>query len=181
MGFSQDFAGLGGSVQYIRNELSGGVYQGIVKDVIASFTASGGYILGWGGDDVRLNDRFFRGGSTFRGFEVSGIGPRDIRTDDALGGKIYGVGTVEVSFPLGLPEEFGIKGSLFGEFGTVGQLDSADMGPMIRDDLSLRASAGVSIFWDSPFGPVRIDIAQPFMKEDYDKTEAFRFSAGTRF
>jgi outer membrane protein insertion porin family len=30
-------------------------------------------------------------------------------------------------------------------------------------------------------GPVRIDIAQPYIKEDFDKKEVFRFSFGTRF
>jgi len=51
----------------------------------------------------------------------------------------------------------------------------------IRDDLSLRVSAGLSVFWDSPFGRVRLDFSQVFVKEDYDKTESFRFSAGTQF
>ena len=51
----------------------------------------------------------------------------------------------------------------------------------IRDELSLRASAGLSVFWDSPFGRVRLDFSHVFAKEDYDKTETFRFSAGTQF
>ena len=76
--FSQDFAGVGGSVRYIRSEAGGGVYYGIFEDVVASLTVTGGYILGWGGRDVRLNDRFYKGGGSFRGFEVSGIGPRDL-------------------------------------------------------------------------------------------------------
>ena len=51
----------------------------------------------------------------------------------------------------------------------------------VQDDLSLRLSAGVSISWDSPFGPVRFDLAEVLMKEDYDRVESFRFSAGTSF
>jgi outer membrane protein insertion porin family len=50
----------------------------------------------------------------------------------------------------------------------------------IEDDLSLRASAGVSVSWQSPFGPVRLDFSHVFAKEDYDKPEEFRFSAGTK-
>ncbi len=179
--FSQDFAGVGGSVRYIRSEVGGGLYYGLFEGVVASLTVTGGYIQGWGGKDVRLNDRFYKGGGSFRGFEVSGIGPRDLLTDDALGGKLYGISTVELTFPLGLPEEFGIKAALFADFGTLGQLDDADLAPGIVDDLGLRGSAGVSIFWDSPFGPVRLDFGHAFLKEDYDKTESFRFSAGTRF
>ena len=83
--------------------------------------------------------------------------------------------------PLGLPEEFGINGALFTEFGTLGELDDADMGPTIVDDLSLRASAGGSFFWDSPFGPARLDFANAFPKETHDETERFSFGAGTRF
>ena len=86
-------------------------------------------------------------------------------TDDALGGKLYGIGTVELSFPLGLPEEFGIKAALFTDFGTLGELDDSDLGPGIVDELALRGSAGVSVFWDSPFGPVRLDFGHAFLKE----------------
>ena len=179
--FTQDIAGLGGDVKYLRNEGQAAWYYGIWEDVVFSVQGTGGYIMGLGDDDVRLNDRFFKGGNSFRGFDVSGIGPRDLRTQDALGGNIYAIGTVELRFPVGLPEEFGIRGALFTEFGTLGELDSSDQGPFIADDLSLRASAGVSIFWDSPFGPVRLDFANAFQKEDYDETESFRFSAGTRF
>jgi outer membrane protein insertion porin family len=179
--FSQDFAGAGGSVRYIRSEFGGGYYYGLFEGVVARLTATGGYVQGWGGRDVRLNDRFYKGGSRFRGFEVSGIGPRDLKTDDALGGKMYGIASIELTFPLGLPEEFGIKAALFTDVGTLGKLDSSDLGPNIVDDLAIRGSAGVSVFWDSPFGPVRLDFGHAFLKESYDKTEGFRFSAGTRF
>ena len=167
--------------KYLRNEAQAAWYYGLWEDVVFSVQGTGGYIWGWGDEDIRLNDRFFKGGNSFRGFDVSGIGPRDLRTEDALGGNIYAIGTVELRFPLGLPEEFGIQGALFTDFGTLGQLDDSALGPSIVDDLGFRASGGVSIFWDSPFGPVRLDFANAFQKEDYDETEGFRFSAGTRF
>jgi outer membrane protein insertion porin family len=94
---------------------------------------------------------------------------------------------LEVNFPLGLPEQYGVRGSVFTEFGTLGMLDESDQVDEVTgelftvDDLALRASAGVSIFWDSPFGPVRFDFAQAFMREDYDKAEFFRFSTRTGF
>jgi len=179
---SQDVAGLGGSVRYLRSEATAGIFRGLFrKDVVASFTVNGGYIFGFGDEGVRLNDRFFKGGGSFRGFEVSGVGPRDIVTDDSLGGRLYAIGTAELKFPLGLPEEFGIDAAVFGEFGTVGLVDDSDQFISVEDDLSLRASAGVSVFWKSPFGPVRLDFAAPILSEDYDKIENFRFSAGTRF
>jgi outer membrane protein insertion porin family len=183
LSFTQDWAGLGGSEYYVRSELGFDYYLPVEwfgwEKVIANFSATAGYIVGYGGHDVRLNDRFFKGASTFRGFETAGVGPRDTLTNDALGGEIYGIGTTALSFPLGLPEEFGILGSLFADFGTVGKVH--DDNPGVRDDLSLRVSIGVGVLWDSPFGPVRIDFAVPLMKEDYDQSQSFRFSAGTRF
>ncbi len=179
---TQDFAGIGGSVNYVRTEVQAGIYRGVFDDnLIGSLTGSAGHILGWGNDSVRLTDRFFKGGNTFRGFDVSGIGPRDLTTDDALGGRTFAIGSAELKFPLGLPEEFGIKGGLFGEVGTLGTLDDVDLVAGVVDDMSIRASGGVSVFWKSPFGPVRVDLGVPFLKEDYDKTQNFRFSAGTRF
>ena len=199
--FTQGFAGIGGDVRYVRSEINGAVYRpffpGLLgDDVVASFTMNGGFVLPWGGDSVRINDRFFKGGNSFRGFEVAGLGPRAVSRDpntgelirgDALGGRLYAVGALEVSFPLGLPEQYGVRGSLFTEFGTLGLLDSADQvdegtqAVFTVDDLALRASAGLSIFWDSPFGPVRFDFAQAFMREDYDRAEFFRFSTRTGF
>ncbi len=180
--FSQDFAGLGGDVQYVKTQSSGTVYKRIITDVVASASYDAGYVVGWGGDNVRINDRFFKGGSSFRGFETAGIGPRELTFQDALGGKAYAIGTLEVRFPLGLPEEYGITGAVFTDFGTVGMLDDVDKtNPSVVDDMSLRASAGVSVFWESPFGPIRFDFSQILAKEDYDKTETFRFSSITRF
>ncbi len=187
---SQDLAGLGGDVNYLRTETNGGWYYGFNKDFIFSATGSAGYTTGWRGDTVRINDRFYKGGNTFRGFETAGIGPRDTAKTrgDALGGKLYAIGTAELTVPTFLPEQYGIKASLFADVGTVGLLDDVDrqtspgvFDENIRDDLSLRASAGLSIHWRSPMGPIRFDFSQVLAKEDYDKTETFRFSTSTRF
>lgn len=187
---SQDLAGIGGDVNYLRTETSGGWYYGFNKDFIFSATGSAGYTAGWRGDSVRINDRFYKGGNTFRGFETAGIGPRDTGTNrgDALGGKLYAIGTAELTVPTFLPEQYGIKASLFTDVGTVGLLDDIDRQTIpgvfnddIKDDLGLRASAGLSIHWRSPMGPIRFDFSQVLAKEDYDKTETFRFSTSTRF
>lgn len=185
---SQDLAGVGGDVNYLRTEVSGAWYYGFNKDFILSVTGSGGVVEGWNGDSVRVNDRFYKGGNSFRGFQTAGIGPRDVTYDDALGGKIYGIGSVELTVPTFLPEQYGIKAALFSDFGTLGKLDAEDkrtitgaLDPNVRDDLSLRASAGLSVFWRSPMGPIRFDFSRILTKEDYDRTETFRFSTSTRF
>ncbi|MCF8504517.1 MAG: outer membrane protein assembly factor BamA [Caulobacter sp.] len=197
---NQDLAGVGGDVNYLKTEASGGWYYGFNKDFVLSATGNFGYIDGWQGDNVRINDRFYKGGNSFRGFEVAGLGPRDTSfgRQDALGGKLYAIGSLELSVPTFLPEQYGIKAAVFSDIGTVGLLDDADLRdrfgqvidcdtstttvtPCIKDDLGLRASAGLSIFWRSPMGPIRFDFSQILAKEDYDKTETFRFSTSTRF
>lgn len=178
MSLRQDFAGLGGTVDYLRTEGEMSYYIPIASDIVGMLRLRDGYIFGIN-DDVRITDRFFRGGATFRGFDEAGIGPRDVLTDDALGGNLYYIGTAELSFPLGLPEEFGILGSVFTEAGSLMDID--DSGPFIEDEGSLRASVGVGVFWESPFGPIRLDFAQAVRKEDYDETQFFRFNIGTRF
>jgi len=214
--FNQDLAGLGGDVNFVRTDIESGWYHGFNKDFILSLVGSAGYVVGWAGDDVRINDRYYKGGLNFRGFETAGIGPRDLSLQraDALGGKMYAIGTVELTIPTFLPEQYGIKAALFSDVGTLGKLDKQDKvyqvgdvdclqptipsptdptqtvpnyatpgvrNTCIRDDLSLRASAGVSIFWKSPMGPIRFDFSRVLAKEDYDKVETFRFSTSTRF
>ena len=184
----QDFAGLGGDVNYVKTEAEVSAYWGITPNWVVSTSASAGYVSGWGGDPIRINDRFFKGGNSFRGFETAGIGPRDLNTTDALGGNFYVIGTVQLSVPNGLPEEYGIRTELFTDVGTVGLLDErytvdANGNPSTRivDDLELRASAGLSIHWRSPMGPIRFDLSKIIGKQDYDKTETFRFSTSTQF
>jgi outer membrane protein insertion porin family len=192
---NQDFAGVGGDVKYVRTEADGAWYHGFNKTFILSLIGAGGVVEGWGGDHVRINDRFFRGGNNFRGFEIAGIGPRDLNLgrNDALGGKVYILGTAELTVPTFLPEQYGIKAALFTDVGTAGLLDEFDKrsidtttglsirDPNIKDDLALRASAGVSISWKSPMGPLKFDLSQILHKAPYDRTELFRFSTATRF
>jgi outer membrane protein insertion porin family len=200
---NQDLAGIGGDVKYVRTEGDAGWYHGFTKSFILSVTGSAGYVGGWSGDHVRINDRFFRGGNNFRGFQIAGIGPRDLNGGQnyALGGKAYALGSVELTVPTFLPEQYGIKAALFTDVGTAGLLDKADklcsstpfdaaaaqacppgtVDPNIKDNLGLRASAGLSVFWKSPMGPIRFDFSRVLAKESYDKTELFRFSTTTNF
>ncbi|MCZ6887499.1 MAG: outer membrane protein assembly factor BamA, partial [Gammaproteobacteria bacterium] len=175
----QDLAGLGGNVRYLRNRLSGAYYYPITENFIGSLSGSGGYIFGFADKDVRLTDRFFVGGSSLRGFNTAGIGPRDTTTNDALGGNLFAVGGAEVSFPLGFPKEFDVRGRLFTDAGTLTEVD--DEGSEIVDDASLRLSVGFGVTYVSPFGPILVDFAFPVLKEDIDETETIRFSFGTRF
>jgi outer membrane protein insertion porin family len=130
-------------------------------------------------DDLRISNRFFLGGDNLRGFAVGGAGPRDTATDDALGGRYYYTGSLELSFPLGLPPEFGIFGKAFVDAGS--SWHTEEKGGNIKDPHALRVAGGLGLQWFSPFGPIRIDYAIPVMKQSYDEVENFRFSFGTRF
>ncbi len=173
-----DIAGLGGDVEYQRDVLSAGYYYPIADEWVVSLTGESGYMIRLG-PPIRIVDSFFLGGDNFPGFATAGIGPRDSATGDALGGRAFYDSTVELTVPLGLPKEFGIVGKVFTEVGSLTQTDYT--GPTVTDSGALRASVGFGIAWRSPFGPIRVDIARPYLKETGDKTQLFRFNFGTRF
>ncbi|AHE54553.1 outer membrane protein assembly factor BamA [Sphingomonas sanxanigenens] len=145
--FSQDFAGLGGSVRYLKSRVDAAKYVNIGAGFIGSATIEGGAIIpfqssqGAGRDAVRLVDRFFLGQPQFPGFDIRGIGPRVIRrqyntattddpldlvpdnnnrVDDALGGRYYYLAKLEVEIPLGSgARELGLRPSIFAVAGSV--------------------------------------------------------------
>lgn len=179
LSYNVDVAGLGGTERFLRNEVGGGVFESLFgTSVVASLDGSAGVITDLD-DEIRISERFFLGGSKLRGFELGGLGPRDVATDDSLGGTQFYRASAELQFPLGLPEEFDIKGAIFSDVGTVWGND--DPFPNIEDSSALRASVGIGLGWVSPAGPIRIDLTQAVLKEDFDKTEVFAFSFGTRF
>ena len=192
-----DFAGVGGDVQYARFQGEARYYYPITERITFVARLAGGHIMGWGGDEVRLLDQFYKGGETIRGFDRLGIGARDLTTDDSLGGHTYYVGTAEVRFPIPfVPDELGIQGAAFVDAGSLfgvsnsikalnGQLeDPSDPSKgvvNIKDGSGLRVSAGFGILWNSPLGPLRGDFGWALVKESYDKEQVFRFGASTRF
>lgn len=179
---NQDIAGLGGDAKFFRNEVRATYYHPIYQnDWILKLAGKAGHVFGID-EDVRINDRFFIGSNDIRGFANQGIGARDATSLDPLGGNTYVATTVEVGFPLGLPEELGFRGSVFSDAGTLFDTDdtSTALNP-IFDESSIRASIGVGVSWSSPLGPIRIDLATPIAEESFDDTEVFKFSFGTRF
>jgi outer membrane protein insertion porin family len=159
---------------------------------------------------VRLLDDFKMGPNLVRGFQPAGIGPRDITpgtTNDALGGTMYWGASLEMQYPLYfLPKDSGFRGAVFVDSGalwgyrgetqdpTTGEINgtifpqvgnmhslSCQCGMQYTDTPAPRASAGASIIWDSPFGPLRFDFAYPFIKQNGDRTQFFSFGGGTKF
>jgi outer membrane protein insertion porin family len=172
----QEFAGLGGDVRDIRTQVRHAHFFPLWGNFVLQQSVRGGAVVGLF-EDIRINRRFFVGGDTFRGFAPSGVGPRDVATRDALGGEFFAVGTTELQFPLGLPEELGMSGRVFSDYGTAFGVVANG----VEDDPSPRLSFGVGVTWKSPFGPMLFDVSRAVLKNDFDETEAFRFSFGTRF
>lgn len=173
-----NLAGLGGNAKYYGVRVMGIYYYPLRKNWVFSALGETGYIHAWGGEDVRINERYSLGGDRLRGFDDYGVGPRDASTSDALGGNQFVRGSLELNFPTGLPEELGVSGYTFSDFGTLWGLD--DSTTTVNDSSSLRASVGVGISWKSPFGPIKMNLANPVLKEDFDKEQKFRLSFGTK-
>ena len=184
--FSQDFAGVGGDIRYLRSRLDVDRYFRLWRGFVLRLGVEGGAIFGLG-QDIRINDNFFLGTPRIRGFEVAGLGPRDVVNNDSLGGNVFYVGTAEVKLPIGsAARELGIEASIFADVGSLWDLDLdeefSDMGdPIIVNPASPRLSVGVGFSWDSPFGPFRIDLSRTVIKEPFDQTEFLQFNVGTVF
>jgi outer membrane protein insertion porin family len=199
-----EFAGLGGDVRYVRPSVEARYYYPISDKIVLVGRAIGGHIVGWGGEDVRMLDLYYKGGETIRGFSRSGLGPRDLLTGDALGGTTFWAATAELRFPLAfVPSDIGISSAVFVDAGSLygagasakalnakcnepGTYDSSTgvttyPGVCLADSSAWRSSVGVSLIWNSPLGPLRLDVAKAIKKESYDDEQLIRFGASTRF
>lgn len=180
-----EFAGAGGDVRFLKGGLRAGIYFPLDeghKWVLATKGSTGA--MGGLGKRTRVVDHYELGGDSFRGFTDAGIGPRDKRTRDALGGLYYYKGTAELAFPLGLPSELGIKGSAFCDIGSVWHsgFKPIPTDPIVSNNMKFRGSAGLGITWRSPFGPIGVTFAKPFVfVKHVDRRELFRVNFGTNF
>ena len=196
----EELAGLGGNTFYSKTEIHAFYFVPLFDDqVVVKLEGNAGHIQGIGGNNVPLQDKFFKGGDSFRGFSNSGIGPKQLGNDglyDSIGAQDYAIGTVEAQFPLGLPEALGITGEVYSDFGTAFNTSEASIahngvnclgspaysGPCsISDSASFRASIGAGIVWNSPFGPLKFEYSYPILKQNSDDLKYFNFSIGTRF
>ena len=199
----QDFAGVGGDVNFIRTAVEGRTYYEVINDVVAVFKLQAGGITSWGGQQLRMLDSFQMGPNLVRGFAPAGLGPRDLTvgtTNDPLGGSLYWGATVEAQTPLYfLPKDIGIKLAVFADAGSLWDYQGPTSWNVTGETLQvglnspsmIRSSVGVGLLWDSPLGPLRFDLAYPITKycatpvggggEVCDRTQVFRFSGGTKF
>lgn len=198
----QDFAGVGGDVNFIRTSAEARTYYEVVPDVVGVLKVQGGHLGGWGSKDLRMLDHFQMGPNIVRGFASNGLGPRDITNggnNDSLGGTKFWGASVEFQTPLYfLPKEIGIKLAAFADAGNVWGYEGPTSWNVTGENLevgldspgNIRSSVGVGLIWDSPLGPLRFDFAYPLKKycstnslggQVCDRTQMFRFGGGTRF
>jgi outer membrane protein insertion porin family len=184
--FSQDFAGLGGDTQYVSSTALASAFRRLARrDVTLRAELEGGAVVGFGDEDLRVTERFFTSGRSFRGFEARGIGPRDVASpaEDPLGGEYFAVARFEAGFPIGIPEEYGIRGGAFLDVGSVwGLSDTVGFdGAQVDDDFALRSTVGLALFVTTPIGPLRFNFTEAIQREDFDRERNFDLTISTEF
>ncbi|MEM8654627.1 MAG: outer membrane protein assembly factor BamA [Pseudomonadota bacterium] len=186
--FSQDFAGVGGDLDYVRTQAKlVGQRLAFSDEVTLRATLEAGYLSFGSSGTNRTIDRFLIGPQILRGFEPGGIGPRDLDTagsdSDPLGGNLFVAARFEAEFPLGLPDELGIRGGVFYDVGNLWDLDGVDLsgGNVVGEGGSFRHVVGFSIFWDTALGPLRLNFSNAIRKEDFDEEQSFDLTISTSF
>jgi outer membrane protein insertion porin family len=194
--FTTEYAGIGGDANFVKFTARASYYKTISEqmDLVALLSGGAGYIHGFGDDGARIFDLFQSNDRIIRGFEYNGIGPYDKDSRDHLGGTTYFNATAELQFPLPVvPPSLGFRGAVFADAATLYGNDlkneclDAGFTPIAGSNctagtgMKWRASAGISLMWASPFGPIRLDYAIPVMKEKGDKVQNFNFGMSTQF
>lgn len=177
--FGQEF-GVGDS-DFIRTTATAIAETKVFNEEVTLRATIEGGLLDYADNDSRVTDRFFLGNRVLRGFEASGIGPRDNDTDDALGGNKFAVARLEAEFPLGLPEEYGITGGVFLDHGSVWDVGNTFGADVLYNDYTARTVAGISIFWTTPIGPLRFNFTEALDAQDRDRTNSFDVTISTSF
>ena len=194
--FGQDFAFTGKDPFLRTNMKLGGETYVLNEDVKLTGIFEFGALLFDSSSSSRVTDRYFLGNNLFRGFAAGGLGPREKNVlgspliDDGLGGNYYAVARFESKSPLGLPEEYGIELGAFFDAGSVWGLDASSLNTAVNastpsqvlyDDFTLRAVAGVSIFWTTPIGPLRFNWSDAVKKAPGDVEQSFDLTVSTSF
>ena len=188
--FGQRFAGVGGGLKFVETT---GLISAQTKVAREEVTLRAEFEFGAHTrltGNSRITERFFLNSNRMRGFDAAGLGPRDRHSanGDAVGGNMFAVARLEADFPLGLPEEYGLRGGVFFDVGSLWGLDDTGGAPgptqpggQIDDDLHWRSTVGFSLFWDTQLGPLRFNFSKALVKEDYDRERTFDLTISTRF
>jgi outer membrane protein insertion porin family len=178
---SNDFSGVGGNVHYLSNMFVFNAFQTLDEQqrVLLRLDLRYGIIAKMG--YMRFADQYVLGGFSFPGFAESGVGPRDLRTGDALGGKQYYTASLKLYFPVGLPKELPVKGVIYVQSGSL--WDSMFKGPFIgSNNFQNRTTCGGGIIWTPPMlGKLGVIFTKCVEKQKFDTRQAILFIWGQEF
>ena len=129
--------------------------------------------------------RYFLGGESLRGFDIAGVGSRSkFFSTYALGGLWKVNGSTQLNFPIFIPDEYQVKGFVFVDYGILGKPPREEYEyqgvPNYIDD-TIRTSAGVGIYWNTPMGPMNFSWGWPLKMTPYDREQRFLLSFETQF
>jgi outer membrane protein insertion porin family len=184
--FAQDFA-VGGDVQFVRTRARAVAETRILNEEVTLRAVVKGGMLNYSKGSSRTIDRLALLGDDLRGFEAGGVGPRHIdgTANNTLYGNMYMVGSLEAEFPLGLPEEYGVSGGAFYDISNIWDVgasaNSVGTGTLLYNNGSARHVVGLSVFWDTPIGPLRFNFAKALKKEQNDREQFFNVSIRSEF
>ena len=175
IGFGQGLALPGSDITYIENSLNGSFYHSISNDYILSLKSGVNTINSISDEDIKLSDRKFLRQSKLRGFESYGVGPKD--GTDHIGGNYSAYASLSSTIPNPIPDSWNAKSIIFLDTGNVWGVDFNDA----LDSNKLRSSAGISLEWVSPLGPLSVTLSETISKADGDLEENFSFQIGSNF
>ncbi|WP_299844327.1 outer membrane protein assembly factor BamA [uncultured Roseovarius sp.] len=185
LSFGQEFGGLGGDRDYVETSVRAIAQTKVFnEEVTLRATLEGGALNYLGSQDSRFVDRYSQ--QIIRGFEPNGMGPIEGRTatdpGELLGGDFFAALKFEAEFPLGTPEEFGISGGVFYDIGSIWGIDSSNATSGVESTgFNARHVVGFSLFWASPFGPLRLNFSKALKSEPGDEEQQFDVTVKTDF
>jgi outer membrane protein insertion porin family len=164
----------GADLQYYRLGYQHQWYRPLTRNITAHLGGELGYAAGYGGRPLPFFKNFFGGGpGTVRGYRTYSLGPQDVN-GNAVGGNRKFAGSAELLFPVpGAAQDRSLRLAAFVDGGQVFD-DKYDFS-------NLRYSAGIALFWASPFGPLRLSWAHPLNPESGDRIQKLQFTFGTGF
>ena len=161
---------------YIGNTFKISKYHSFNENIIGAGKFYLDTINGLNDEDVRISKRKTLSTKRLRGFEKGKIGPVDGK--DHVGGNYAAAINLETNLPNFLPDTTNAEIGFFLDFANVWEVDYDDT---IDDSNEIRSSAGSTLNWLSPIGPLSFVLATNLSKASTDKTQSFSFNLGTSF
>ena len=163
----------GGTLRFYKLSGEHKRYFPLTRDFTLYVNGEIGYGHGYAGKPLPFFRNFYAGGpNSVRGFYTANIGPKDAN-GDPIGGERKLVSNIELMFPFpGMQNDKSVRVSAFVDGGIIGDTYAFS---------DLRTSAGISVLYVSPFGPLKVSFAQPIKSQEGDKIQKIQFTFGQQF